>query len=218
MMRFYLIALLLLLVSWSSDAHNSTEPIDPMWANATKQRSALSKWVAKNIEQNVAETPKGEATKKTRIYKQFVRIEKNKPVYRILEISPPSNDGSEADQNVDFGAMFLPLENKIFSNAIAMQRKENQALNGKTLAVFELSKVGLTLKYWVDPETGELVQRVFQGSMSFAMSGTMTTMYNTGSGTLNLPNHATTKISISIPFQKAEIGMTDTYLNWIELP
>jgi hypothetical protein len=59
---------------------------------------------------------------------------------------------------------------------------------------------------------------VFQGAMPFVMSGVITTSYRTGAGSRNLPKNAITKVSVSIPFQKADVEIKDTYSNWIELP
>lgn len=218
MRRFFQAALLFAVLSSSNYAHSATKTIDPLWEKIVAQHSALNKWVAKNIEQVVLETPKGEATKKTTVTKEFVRIEKAKPVYKVLDVIPPLSNPKDADQNVDFGAMFLPLESKIFSNNAPVKRHDAQVINGKSLAVFEFSKGGFIVKLWADPETGELHQRVFQGGMPFVMSGAMTTTYGTGPNIRNLPKQATTKVSITVPFQKAEIEIKDTYTNWTELP
>lgn len=206
------------LASLYSNVVPATNVVDPVWEKAVAQFKQNNKWLAKNIEQVVLETPKGEQTKKIIVHKQFSQMEKAKPVYTVLDVTPPLSDPKDADQNVDFGAMFLPLESKMYADNAPIKRMESQVLNGKNLAVFEFSSRGLNVKLWVDPETGERHQRVFQGAMPFVMSGVMTTSYSTGAGSRNLPKHAITKISVSIPFQNGEIEIKDTYSNWIELP
>lgn len=217
MKQYFSPFLLFLVLSFSQSAHGTTKVVDPLWEKVVAQRNLLKKWVAKNIEQIVLETPKGEVTKQTTVLKQFDRIEKAKPVYNILDVNPPLSDPKDADQNVDFGAMFLPSESKIFTVNASVKRSNAQVINGKSLAVFEYSKSTLNIKLWVDPDTGELHQRVFQGSMPF-MSGVMTTTYHIGENMRNLPKQATTKVSLTIPFQKSEIEIRDVYKNWFELP
>jgi hypothetical protein len=124
-----------------------------MWEKAVAQFKQNNKWLAKNIEQVVLETPKGEQTKKIIVHKQFAQMEKAKPVYTVLDVTPPLSDPKDADQNVDFGAMFLPLESKMFADNASIKRIESQVLNGKTLAVFEFSHKGLNVKLWIDPDT-----------------------------------------------------------------
>lgn len=209
--------LLLVTLSLSHYAQGANKALDPLWEKVVARQITLNKWVAKNIEQIVLETPKGEATKKTSLLKQFARIEKAKPIYDVLEVIPASHKPKDADENADFGAMFRSLDSGLFTTKAPVKRGETQVLNGKSLAVFALSVAGLNIKFWVDPDTGEVHQKEFQGGMSFVMSGTMTTTYNTGSSIRNLPIHATTKVSIYVPFQKAEIEIKDIYSNWFEL-
>lgn len=218
MKRYFHAVLLFVVLSCSHYAHGTPKTVDPLWEKVVAQHNSLKKWVAKDIEQVVLETPKGEATKKTTVLKQFARIEKAKPIYTVLEIIPAVNNPKDADQDVDFGAMFLPLEAKIFSTKADIKRLSSQVLDGKTLAVFEFSKAGFKLKLWVDPETGVIHQREFQGGMSFVMSGVMTTSYNTDPNSRNLPKQSMTKVSIIVPFQKAEIEIKDNFTNWFELP
>lgn len=218
MKKYLYNTLLFVIITACNTAFGATDVVDPVWEKAVAQFKQNNKWVAKNIEQVVLETPKGEQTKKIIMHKQFARMEKAKPVYTVLEVTPPLSDPKDADKNVDFGAMFSPLESKMFADNAAIKRIESQVLNGKTLAVFEFSKAGLNVKLWVDPDTGERHQRVFQGSMPFVMSGVMTTTYATGTGSRNLPKYAITKVSVSIPFQNGEVEIKDTYSNWIELP
>jgi hypothetical protein len=218
MQKYFACILFFVISSICNNALGANDVVDPLWEKAVAQFKQSNKWVAKNIEQVALETPKGEQTKKIIVHKQFARMEKAKPVYTVLDVTPPLSDPKDADQNVDFGAMFLPLESKMFAPNAAIKRMESQALNGKTLAVFEFSHKGLSVKLWVDPDTGESHQRVFQGAMPFVMSGVMTTTYATGAGSRNFPKYAITKVSVSIPFQNGEAEIKDTYSNWIELP
>jgi hypothetical protein len=218
MQKFLYSLLFFITITFCNNALGANDVVDPVWEKAVAQFKQNNKWVAKNIEQVVLETPKGEPTKKITVHKQFARMEKAKPVYTVLDVTPPLSDPKDADQNVDFGAMFLPLESTMFGDNAAIKRIGSQVLNGKTLAVFEFSNKGLNVKLWIDPDTGERHQRVFQGAMPFVMSGVITTSYSTGAGSRNLPKNAITKVSVSIPFQKAEVEIKDTYSNWIELP
>lgn len=218
MKRYFHTVLLFVIFSFSHYAHGTPKTVDPLWEKVVAQHTMLKKWVAKDIEQIVLETPKGEATKKTTVLKQFARIEKAKPIYTVLETIPAMSNPKDVDQNVDFGAMFLPLEAKIFTTKADIKRLNAQVLDGKTLAVFEFSKAGFKLKLWVDPETGVFHQREFQGGMPFVMSGVMTTSYSTDPNTRNLPKQSTTKVSITVPFQKAEVEIKDNFTNWFELP
>lgn len=214
-MKRFFISLCCLAGLLSLQSANADE-VDPLWAKVVVQHSAMKKWVAKNVEQQITATKDDEAPKLFTIQKEYKAWEKEKPVYTVLSITPPPKDASKGKQSFDMMELFTPMEEKIYTNKAAVKRNASQVVNGQACATFDYAESGMKLTLWVDEKSGALVKRVVEMAMPFTFEGSITTTYQAAQGGLQFPSMNEIKMSILIPFKKGKMELRDTYSNWFE--
>jgi hypothetical protein len=192
------------------------ETPDPLWLKVIAHQQVMKNWVAKDIEQvMVAQKPDNE-TKTVKLKKQLSGWEKNKPVYTLVSMEPPSSNPDQHKKIPDMMEMFGNTEDQLFSKETSIKRSNGQLLEGKNTVLFETSTSGMKMKLWVEPETGMWVKREVDMEVMFTLEGKISTSFQLDANGLALPKTNQIKLNILIPFKKAKVDMLDTYQNWVK--
>jgi hypothetical protein len=196
------------------------QTVDPLWTKALAQVQAAKGLVAQDTELVVDGIKDGKDIKKT-IKSHLTGWDKGKPVYTVVDIEPKPDPSKPAPKPGSESTNFSSTTDELFQADAPVKRTDGQVLNGKTWTLFEIKKsdgpMDVTMKVWVDPESGVLLRTENHIHGTFMMDMQMNTTY-VSQGRASVPGKTDMRIEVLIPFKGSKMHVVNNASNWIARP
>lgn len=193
------------------------ESQDPLWSKVIEQNKIMKHWLPKEIEQKTVIPKSGEPPLTIISKKLFEKIDRGVPIYKVISSHPDIKDAKIPD--LGFEAQFERDEEAIvFSQNSKRKRTDGQNIDGKALVLYEVTGPESKVKLWVDGESGQIVRRMIEVSITLVADIAAVTNYGVNSEGNHVLQDTKVNMVVKIPFKKAHFEMVDKSLSWIRRP
>ncbi|MFZ6743828.1 hypothetical protein ACO0LC_11415 [Undibacterium sp. JH2W] len=200
---------------------------DTLWSKTFLQYQAANLWVPKEIRTQLEAERKDQPGKTKYIKSTLSSWEKHDPVYTNVSTNNNWQVLTEETKSVDgINNMLMSLD-KMKSSLLVQGsvplRLENQNLDGRNLAVFELSDGGMgkkvSIKMWVAPDTACMVKMDTSIHITLYADVNFSTRYTEpNKDGLCLHSLMQGNIDMQIPFKKGNIHIKQSNSDWTPRP
>lgn len=207
-------------VSSLAFAAPAAKPVDPLWSKAVALNASVRNWIPEDIDIK-AETDDGDEVKKVRSRSHLTGWEKGKPRYVVTDIEPKAKPGKKDESSFNIDG-FTAMTDDVLTMDAAVKRIDKQELHGAQWTVFQVSKsetgVKITIKLWVDPQSGVLHQTESVILVPLLADINIVTAYGPHPVIGQVPKVSDINVDVRIPFKSAKLHMVNTPSNWIKRP
>lgn len=196
---------------------------DALWNKTLSQYRAANLWVPKEIRTQLDVERKDQPGKTSYIKSSLSGWEKQDPTY--TNISTDNNWQALSDQkkSVDgINKLLMALDemkSSLFDGEIKPKQLTNETIDGKNLAVFQLSDGGMgrkvSVKIWISPDTACMVKMDTSMHVALYADADFSTRYTEPNKEgLCLQSQMQGSIDMQIPFKKAKMHIKQSNSDW----
>ncbi|MFZ6709993.1 hypothetical protein [Undibacterium sp. TC9W] len=200
---------------------------DPLWNKTMSQYKQTNQWVPKDMRTQLDAERKDQPSKTAYIKSTLNGWEKQEPKYTIAatdsnwQILPEQKKSAEGINKMLTG--LDELKSSLLEGEVKVKRLANENLDGKNLAVFQLSDDGagkkVSIKVWVHPDTACMVKMDTSMHVAFYADADFSTRYTEpGKEGLCFRGQMQGNIDIQIPFKKAKMSIKQNHADWTPKP
>ncbi|MES2036289.1 MAG: hypothetical protein V4495_00505 [Pseudomonadota bacterium] len=200
---------------------------DAFWNKTVSQYKAANMWVPKEIRTQLDAERKDQPTKTNYIKSSLSGWEKQDPGY--TSISTDNNWQALSDQKKSadgINKMLTALDemkSSLFDGEVKAKQLANETMDGKNLAVFQLSDGGMgrkvSIKIWLNPDTACIVKMDTSIHVALYADADFSTRYTEPNKEgLCLHSQMQGNIDMQIPFKKAKLHIKQSNSDWVLKP
>ncbi|MBI3730315.1 MAG: hypothetical protein HY254_18540 [Burkholderiales bacterium] len=200
---------------------------DTLWNKSLSQYKAANLWIPKEMRTQLDTERKDQPTKTDYIKSSLSGWEKQDPTY--TNISTDNNWQALSDQKKTadgINKLLMALDemkSSLFDGEIKPKQLANETIDGKNLAVFQLSDGGMgrkvSVKLWIIPDTACMVKMNTSIHVALYADADFSTRYTEPNKQgLCLHSQMQGSIDMQIPFKKAKIHIKQSNSDWTLKP
>ncbi len=200
---------------------------DTLWNKTLAQYKAANLWAPKEIRTQIEAERKDQPGKTAYIKSTLNGWEKQDPKYASAntdsnwQILPEQKKSPDAINKILTG--LDELKSSLLEGNAKVRRMDNDVLDGKSLAVFQLSDDGagskVIIKIWANPDTACIVKMDSTMHVTLYADASFSTRYTEpGKDGLCFRGQMQGNIDIQVPFKKAKMSIKQNNSDWTLKP
>ena len=219
------IAFLLTLLVLSS--HVTAMEKDSLWLKAQSQYKASNLWVAQDIRTQLETARPDQPKKISYVQSSLASWEKQNPVYASVNTDsqwqalPEQKKGTDSINKMLSG--IDKFKDELMYGEDAPKRLDNEAVDGKSLAVYQFNENGIgqkvSVKMWIRPDTACIYKIETSARISMFADADLTSHYNEPNKEgICLQSQLQGSMDVQIPFKKGKMLIKQISNNWVRKP
>ena len=194
--------------------------VDPLWKKAVEQVRGAKKSIPQDIDFEGTDRTKAKPLGRILNHSHLSGWAEGKPTYDIVQIEPKPEPGKAHEVDTIDPQSLVELANSSVKLEAAVQRSDDQSLDGKKLTLFHISKnnamATTDIKLWVDPGSGCPHRMESRLHATLTVDLFISTEYLASAQSECLPRQSTIDLKSLVPFASQDVLIVSTFNNWRE--